>query len=210
VPLRSGDEDPPVTLLSRNPAALVTQGEAGAADLAGVLTRLQPHGVEFQAVGDGLLVRAKGGTLDRGDLELLDAFRPLIVPHLKGTPDMEIGLRDSIISCVVLAADLLAVLEPDVDRVDPDDLLAHPIAGFSPTAVSHRLRRELRRRFGSAAPTITNAKFTLRFEKDRGETLTNDVELTVDERVWVVSGVGGDPKDAFRELSAAAIKSVTE
>jgi hypothetical protein len=86
VALRDPTEDPIVTKLSRTPAAIVTDGEAAAGDLAGVLARLEAHGVTLQVVRGHLLVRAMGGRLDRSDLAALDLFRPLIVAHLSSQP----------------------------------------------------------------------------------------------------------------------------
>jgi hypothetical protein len=64
-------------------------------------------------------------------------------------PDMQIGLRDSMVTCATLSADLLAELDPKAKALDPDELLAQPLFGFSATAVAHRLRRHLRKVSGT-------------------------------------------------------------
>ena len=123
-------------------------------------------------------------------------------------PNMEIGLRDSMITCIVLAADLLAELNPVVKPVDVDALLAHDVFAFSPTAVTHRLRRDMRRTFASSTPIITSASMTMHWSGGV-EQIDYEIEMIWSGQTFRVSAGGSAPGLAFQNLKEAAQQSVS-
>jgi hypothetical protein len=124
-------------------------------------------------------------------------------------PDMEVGLRDSILSCIVLAADLLAELAPATEGVDVDVLLREPLFfGFSPTALALRLRKELRKLLGRDAPKIANTGLHFGFAEGT-ETFRFEVELQRGERTWQVTSVGHDAEQAFQDFTRDVTESVS-
>jgi hypothetical protein len=126
-----------------------------------------------------------------------------------GVPDMEIGLRNCMASCVALGAELLAVLAPAVSPYDADRLLSHPILSLSAPAISIRLRRHLRENLGTAAPTVTNLAMTMRFSREGGEVQTLEAELQSAATTSVVSASAPDPTEAYARLREAAITAFT-
>lgn len=123
---------------------------------------------------------------------------------LYAIPDMEIGLRDTIVSCIVFASDLLEELEPEIEKVDTEVLLAREVFAFSPTVVVHRLRRTMRQSGGAPVPVITKAKVSVRITPDTGERIDYEIELRDGDRSSVVTAGGNGPQEAFHELARAS------
>jgi hypothetical protein len=124
---------------------------------------------------------------------------------IRGVPDMEIGLRGCMTTCVALGAELLAVLAPAVPPYDADRLLGHPILSLSAPAISIRLRRHLRENLGTAAPSVTNLAMTTQFSREGGEVQTLEAELQSAATKLVVSASAPDTSEAYARLRGAAI-----
>ena len=128
---------------------------------------------------------------------------------VRGAPDMEVGLRDSMTTCIVLGAELLSVLAPEVEPPDIDTFLQHDILGYSPTAIGLRLRRSLSDAHGIAAPEIENVAVTIALDEE-GWKQTLEAVLAGPERSVTVSATAPEPSDAYVRLERDALDKSRE